>query len=115
MVLGQQSQQEVLAGDVLVLELLRLLGRFLEQVGQPPPDLDIGAGAAYLGLRVERALACLANLRGINVAVDPGALYVVVTLPRPEADGHFAVQVTPSWPTPLAICLLYTSPSPRDS
>jgi len=64
-----------------------------------------------------------ANLRGINVAVELGALYVVVTLPRPEADGHFAVQVTPSWPTPLAIVGKTTSgftvsfgtPAPADA
>ncbi|HEY4186270.1 MAG TPA: PilZ domain-containing protein [Polyangia bacterium] len=43
------------------------------------------------------------NLRGIDVAVESGALFVEIALPHPETDGHFGVQVTPSWQTALAI------------
>src|SRR6185312_15795500 len=65
-VLGHQGQQEVLAGDVLVLELLGLLGRLFEEVGQPAADVDVGARAPHLRLRVEGALGGLANLRGVD-------------------------------------------------
>jgi len=44
-----------------------------------------------------------ADMRGIDVAVESGVLYHEVALPRPETDGHFRVQVTPSWPTTFAI------------
>ena len=44
-----EGQQQVLAGDVFVLELLRLAGRLVEQVLEPPPDVDVGAGAAAPG------------------------------------------------------------------
>ena len=43
------------------------------------------------------------NLRGVDVPVESGSLYVVIALPRAEADARFAVQVAPSWRTPLAI------------
>ena len=43
--LADQRQQQVLAGDVFVLELLRLPGRLVEQVLEPPPDVDVGASA----------------------------------------------------------------------
>ena len=43
------------------------------------------------------------NLRGINVAVEAGVLYMPIQLEHAEADARFAVQVTPSWPTPIAI------------
>lgn len=43
------------------------------------------------------------NVRGVNVAVESSSLYLEVTLPRPESDRKFGVQVTPSWPTTLAI------------
>ena len=65
-VLGQQRQQEVLAGDVLVLELLGLLAGILEQGLQPPAGVDVGGRPAHLRLRLEGALRRLADLRGVD-------------------------------------------------
>ena len=64
--LADERQQEVLGRGVLVLELLRLLGRLLEQLGQPAADVDVGARAPHLGLRVERALGGLATCAGVD-------------------------------------------------
>ncbi len=63
------------------------------------------------------------NLRGINVSVEAGALYFAVPLERPEVDARFGVQVTPSWPTPLAIVgktttgftVSFGTPAPADA
>ena len=44
-----------------------------------------------------------ANMRELNVAVESGVLYHEVSLPHPEVDGRFGVNVTPSWPTTFAI------------
>ncbi len=52
-ILGQHAEQEVLAGDVLVLELHRLAGGLFEQVLEPAPDESVGAAAAYLRLFVQ--------------------------------------------------------------
>jgi hypothetical protein len=63
------------------------------------------------------------NLRGVNVPVESGSLYVVIALPRAETDARFAVQVAPSWPTPLAIVgktttgftVSFGAPAPSDA
>jgi hypothetical protein len=65
-----------------------------ETKGEPLPGL--GGVAALDG-------AAGAKVRGTHVAVESSSLYLEVTLPRPESDGKFRVQVTPSWPTTLAI------------
>lgn len=44
-----------------------------------------------------------ANLRGINVPVAAGAYEIVIQFPRPEADANYAVSLTPSWLTNVAV------------
>ena len=53
-VLARKREQQVLAGDVFVLELLRLAGRLLDEVLEPPADIDVRRGAADLRLRIQR-------------------------------------------------------------
>jgi hypothetical protein len=60
-------------------------------------------GGALTGISALVASADSGNLRGINVEVGPGALHMAVPLDRLEPDNHYGVQVTPSWPTTLAI------------
>lgn len=43
------------------------------------------------------------NLRGINVAVPQDVSEMRVDLPLPEPDSNYGIQVTPSWPTAIAI------------
>ncbi|HEX2657692.1 MAG TPA: hypothetical protein VHU40_05450 [Polyangia bacterium] len=40
---------------------------------------------------------------GVDVSVESGSLFVVISLPREEADARFSVQVRPSWATSFAI------------
>ncbi|MBP8951381.1 MAG: hypothetical protein KBI47_03245 [Armatimonadetes bacterium] len=43
------------------------------------------------------------NLRGINVAVQEGKAELEIRFDTPEADGAYAVTVTPSWMTAIAV------------
>jgi hypothetical protein len=64
-------------------------------------SFDLG-GAKLTGLTGFSG-ASGANVRGINVVVEPGTTRLHVTFHDPEGDGAYGVQVTPSWPTMSAI------------
>jgi hypothetical protein len=59
------------------------------------------------GLAQTRGLSATAqpanNLRGINLAVPAGQTELQVKFPTPEADDQYAVSLTPSWLTNLAV------------
>ncbi len=66
-VLGQQRQQEVLARDVLVLELLGLLAGFLEEGLQPPPERRCRRSSPRTcGCASSALWRCLSDLRGVD-------------------------------------------------
>lgn len=75
-------------------------GRYALRAGA---TLDMQGGALTGVAALAAAENARGNLRGINVAVAAGALYLAVPLDRQEPDNRYGVQVTPSWPTPLAI------------
>jgi hypothetical protein len=56
----------VLAGDVLVLELLGLLGGLVQHVLQAPPHVDVGGGPAHLRLLIEGCLHLAGDRLGIH-------------------------------------------------
>ena len=58
LVLVEHGEDEMLDGDVVVLELLRLVLRADEKLVEPVRDADLpgGAGAADLGNAIERRL-----------------------------------------------------------
>ena len=65
-VLGDQRQQQVLAGDVLVLELLRLAAGLLDQVLQPPAQRKSRRRSRAPG-------ACSSSARATVCAHRPGS------------------------------------------
>ncbi len=65
-VLADQRQQQVLARDVFVLELLRLLGRLLQEFLQAAADVDVGGGAAHLRLLLQRFIDAGADRLGFH-------------------------------------------------
>ena len=70
---------------------------------RPGATLDMKGGAltGLSGLAADEHVR--GNLRGINVAVGARVLHLAVPLDPAEIDNRYGVQVTPSWPTPLAI------------
>jgi hypothetical protein len=73
-------------------------------------DFSFQGGHMDLGsktLRNTQGLSATAttanNLRGINVGVAEGQTELQVTFDRPEADDAYAVTVTPSWMTNIAV------------
>ena len=63
------------------------------------------------------------NLRGIDAAVEEGATEMEIGFPVPEADSAYAVAITPSWLTALAVPtkgadgfrVLFGTPAPADA
>jgi len=65
-ILGDECQEQVLARDVLVLELLRLPARVLEQRFEAAADVQVGRAAADLGLGVERRIDLRLHQRDVD-------------------------------------------------
>ncbi len=66
-------------------------------------DVDVNGGGVQGVRGLSGTEQPAANLRGIGLAVPAGATQFDVTFPRAEADAAYAISVTPSWLTALAV------------
>ncbi|MEA3401758.1 MAG: hypothetical protein U9R79_11010 [Armatimonadota bacterium] len=74
-------------------------GNFVLQGG----DVDVSGGAVKRVRGVSATETVSSNLRGIDMAVEAGATEATVSFPRGEMDARYAVSVTPSWLTTVAV------------
>lgn len=66
-------------------------------------NVDVGGKAVTSATGLSGTSTAALNLRGIDVPVPQGATEMQVKFPRPEADAVYAVSITPSWLTNLAV------------
>jgi len=66
-------------------------------------DVAVSGGALQGVAGLSATTTPARNLRGINVAVKPGARELHILFARPEADAQYAVSITPSWMTPFCV------------
>ena len=66
-------------------------------------DIDVRGGSFKGAKGISGSEVPAVNLRGINVAVSTGTSRSEVSFPKRERDERYAVGVTPSWPTSVAV------------